>query len=192
MNVGIFAVDPGGSTGLAWGVFDPHAEIGESLRGRMKAGSATVTGDIRPQIRAISTRWQDFYRECVQVGQMPHTQVWYVCENFLYHGGSYAGDSAMISTALIWGVEGYRLGRADQWSTGRGRRQVSVPDVVLQTAGDAQAFANDARLRDWGLWIRGKEHERSAWRHVAMFLKKYQIQHAQPRTRVRARARSSA
>jgi hypothetical protein len=192
LNVGIFSCDPGGATGLAWGVFDPNVEIGESLRGRMKAGSATIEGDIRSQIREISGKWQEFYKECVQVGLLPHDKVWYVCENFIYSGGSYQGESAMISTALIWGVEGYRMGRADQWAAGHGRRKIVVPQVVLQNPGDASAFAKDARLREWGLWIRGKQHERSAWRHLALFLKKYQIQYAQPRTRVRAGARSSA
>ena len=177
---------------MAWGIFDPHVDIDESLRERQKAGSATISGDIREQIREISRRWAEFYRECVVVGMMPHDKVWYVCENFIYTGGSYQGDSAMISTALIWGVEGYRMGRADQWAAGHGRRQIVVPQVVLQNPGDAAAFAKDARLREWGLWIRGKEHERSAWRHLALFLKKYQIQHAQPRARARAGARSSA
>jgi hypothetical protein len=153
------------------------AEIGESLRARIKSDSATVTGSEREQIRAIARLWREFYEECVKVGQMEHTKVWYVCEDFVYYGGSYSGDSAKISTALIWGVEGYRMGRADQWAGSHGKRTVSVPPVVLQTAADAKAFANDARLREWGLWVRGKQHERSAWRHVAMFLKKYQIQH---------------
>jgi hypothetical protein len=161
---------------LAWGVFDPHADLEASLRGRTHEGSATVDGDIRNQIRVVSTRWRSFYQVCVQEALLPHDHVWYVCENFIFHG-NYGGDSAVVSTAIIWGVEGYRMGRADQWAAGHGRRQISVPPAVLQTAGDAKSFASDARLKDWGLWIKGKDHERSAWRHLALFLKKYQIQH---------------
>ena len=177
LNVGIFACDPGGSTGLAWGIFDPTVEIGASLRGRTNFGSYTVTGDIRHQIRSISMQWRKFYNECVKHERLSPEQVWYVCEDFIYTGGNYQGDSAKMSTALIWGIEGYRMGRADQWAAGHGRRQIIVPQVVLQTAGDANAFAKDVRLREWGLWIRGKEHERSAWRHAALFLAKYQRQH---------------
>lgn len=174
--IGIFAVDPGGSTGLAWGIFNPKAEIGDSLRGRLYAGSATVSGEIPNQIRAVAKRWHYFYRSCVKEHFMAPEDVWYVVENFIYDGGSYAGDSAKVSTALIWGVEGYRMGRADEWSSRRGRREIIMPQMVLQSAGDAKGFATSNRIKEWELWVKGRDHERSAWQHVAFFLKRYQIQ----------------
>jgi hypothetical protein len=178
VNIGIFACDPGGATGLAWGICNPDVDFGESLLSRTSSGSMTIKGDVRAQIRAIAEEWRKFYQHCVQEAMLPHNHVWYVCEDYIYHGGvNYSGESAKISTALIWGVEGYRMGRADQWSNSHGHRKISVPPVILQTASSASGYATDARLKNWGLWVKGRDHERSAWRHFALFLQKYMQQH---------------
>jgi len=177
MNVAVFAVDPGGATGLAWGIFDPTQEIGACLRGRMDAGSTTVDGDIPTQIRAVAQEWQKFFRHAVNVSRLPVDHVWYVCENFTYTGANYGGESAVISTALIWGIEGYRMGTADERKSRRGGRRTAMPQMILQEAGQASAAARNAWLKEWGVWVVGKEHERSAWKHVAYFLKRYQKQY---------------
>jgi hypothetical protein len=42
------------------------------------------------------------------------------------------------------------------------------PDGVRwQLPSTAMTFATDARLRSWGLWFRGRVHQRDAARHVA-------------------------
>ena len=151
------------------------------LRDRMNAGSNTVTGDERTQIRGIAECWQAFYRACVRSALLPPENVWFVCEDYIYTAqNTYAGDSAGISTALIWGVEGYRLGTADEWDRahrGSQRKRQKMPAMVLQTASQAKGFATNARLKEWDVWVVGREHERSAWQHIAYFLKRYAIQH---------------
>lgn len=178
MNLGVFAVDPGGASGLAWGIMNPLLpDVGEQLRTRSESGSCTIEGDERSQIRAITTVWAAFYRACVTSALLPPERVWFVCEDFIYTGSNtYSGDSAKISTALIWGIEGYRMGRADEYlEQARGRnRKVHVPSMMLQTASQAKTFATNARLKEWDCWIVGRDHERSAFQHVAYFLKKYQ------------------
>lgn len=42
--------------------------------------------------------------------------------------------------------------------------------LVYQSPSYAKRFATDARLRDWGLWVVGSDHERDAHRHVASWL----------------------
>lgn len=142
----------------------------------MNHGSCTVEGTEREQIREISQVWQAFYRACVKSALLPPDNIWFVCEKFIYDGkNSYAGDSASISTALIWGVEGYRMGRADEWSEHK-RGVVKMPGMILQSASEAKGFATSARLKEWGVWVVGRDHERSAWQHIAFFLKKYKSQ----------------
>jgi hypothetical protein len=177
MNIGIFAVDPGGKTGVAWGIFDPGAPRGvrESLRNKLRAGSDTIQGDERHQISQIANSWMEFYNLCVRQGQLPPQNVWLVVENFIYTGASYSGKSAAISTSLIWGLEGYRMGRRDEWLKHK-RGKSYFPQMYLQLAADAHQFGTDELLKDTGLWIPGREHERSAWRHVATFLNRYMIQ----------------
>lgn len=175
MKVGALACDPGGASGVAWGIFDPKASggIDEALLGKMNSGSATVTGTEREQIREISQLWQAFYRACVTDARLPPDRVFLVFEDFIYAGGvNYSGDSAKISTSIIWGVEGYRMGCADEFARHR-RGQVAMPPLYLQTAGQAKGYAKNQRLKDWGLWVVGREHERSAWQHIAYWLAQY-------------------
>jgi hypothetical protein len=183
MNIGVFSCDPGGATGLTWGIFNPHAgSIEKILASKLEDGSTTVTGDERTQIREVATLWQSFFSGCVRSALLPPERVWFVCEDYIYAPGvNYEGDSAKISTALIWGIEGYRMGRADEFRVGRGRKQVHVPTMILQPAGMAKSYATKERLKEWGMWERGhggkREHEFSALQHLVFFLHRYSIQH---------------
>jgi len=181
VNIGVFGCDPGGATGLAWGIFNPHAKggVAEALKTKQCDGSTTIKGDARYQIREIARMWQAFYTVCVRTGQLPPENVWLVMEDFIYKPGTvYGGDSSEISTAIIWGVEGYRLGTKDEWTKHRrGAFATSMPDVILQTAGEAKGFCTNERMKEFGIWVRGKEHERSAWAHIATFLARYIQQH---------------
>lgn len=184
MNVGVFSVDPGGQTGLTWGIFNPHAgSIEKILESRLETGSKTVTGDERTQIRDVASTWAAFYSGCVRSALLPPDHVWYVCEDYIYAPGvNYEGDSAKISTALIWGIEGYRMGRADEFKNKRGRKEIYMPTMVLQSAGMAKSYATKARMQEWGMWERGhggkREHEFSALQHLVFFLHRYSIQRA--------------
>lgn len=182
MNIAVFGVDPGGATGLAWGVFNPHEkDIGDQLRNRMLDGSVTIDGEAREQITKIGALWGSFFRTTVENALLPPERVWLVVENFIYSGkNNYSGESAMISTAIIWGLEGYRMGRRDEWLDRPGRnkdsRKAVMPNMILQPAGDAKNFAKPERLKEWNCWVVGRDHERSAWQHIAFFLKRYQAQ----------------
>lgn len=69
------------------------------------------------------------------------------------------------------------MGRAEQFAEMKRGAKVMRPPMILQPAGQAATYATNARLRYWGLWVVGREHERSAWRHVALFLSRYIQQH---------------
>jgi hypothetical protein len=175
MNVGVFAVDPGGHTGLAWGIFDPGHKEGftGALRDRLLSGSTTIIGDERTQIAEMSSLWSDFYNACVRSACLPPQNVWLVVEDFILKPGETAGGKDATSPiALIWGLEGYRMGRLYEFQQHK-RGPAHMPEMVLQLAGQAKTVATNARMKDWGIWVVGREHERSAWAHVACFLKKY-------------------
>lgn len=177
-EIGVFANDPGGHSGLAWGIFDPHRTggVGEALKERTHAGSTTVGGGPREQIVEIATLWQSFYRACVHDKGLSPSDVWFVCENYvLKPGETVGGGDTSISTSIIWGVEGYRMGRADEWREHK-RGQIVMPSLILQMAGQAKAYATGPNLKRWGVWTVGREHERSAWAHIALFLNRYREQ----------------
>jgi len=180
MNIGVFAVDPGGATGVAWGIFDPGAKDGleGALRDRMLHGSTTVTGDERTQISELAQLWSDFYNSCVRSALLPPQNVWLVVEDFVLKPGETAGGKdSTYPVALIWGLEGYRMGRLYEWRQHK-RGPAHVPPMILQMAGQAKSVATNAKMKDWGIWVVGREHERSAWAHIALFLKKYISSHA--------------
>jgi hypothetical protein len=170
MEIGVFGVDPGGATGLAWCIVDPTLKsVSEQLRTRRHRGSVTTEGSERKQIREICTLWNSFFEACRDEG-IWHDRIWFICEDFVYTGSNtYSGDSAKISTSLIWGIEGYRMGMSDQLDG-------EMPSMILQTASEAKTYATPARLKEWDCWVRGRDHERSAHQHLAFFLRKYQIQ----------------
>lgn len=98
-------------------------------------------------------------------------------ENFIYAPGvNYEGQAAKISTAIIWGVEGYRMGQADEWQL-HNEGELHFPTMILQSAADASQACSNAQLHEYGLWVRGSDHERSAHKHMVRFLKKYRVQY---------------
>jgi len=140
------------------------------MRQGMKKESATVEGDEYEQIKIITEFWVKFYRECVFEGCMPPESVEFVCEDFIQRPGGSGGKEGQSPIRVMWGVEGYRMGRADEY---KGRKvnakaKILAPRMILQTPSDAAAFGRSERLKDWGCWVKGREHERAAWKHVGL------------------------
>lgn len=179
MNIAAFAVDPGGRTGLDWAVLNPLVDPWAALKTRMLGGSATVQGDARTQITEIASLWSSFYNSVVRSACLPPERVYLLVEDFVYAPGvNYEGESARISTQIIWGLEGYRMGRRDEWLQRPGRRkQAIMPPMILQTASQAKSYATAKRFRDNDCWERGfggqNEHIFSARQHIAYFLQRY-------------------
>ena len=174
-KVGVFAMDPGGKTGLAWAVADlslPNTRT--ILQNLTLKDSITVEGDEYQQIKEISQHWMKFFRDAVKEAGIHFKRVDFVSEDFIPRPSSHQqapGKEGISPVRILWGVEGYRLGRADEWQQRRRtkqRRLVSIPRVILQHPSQAAGFGTSDRLRDWDLWVVGKEHERAAWKHVAL------------------------
>jgi hypothetical protein len=162
-------MDPGGSTGLAWGVFDEASSIHDAIANGLGKGSATVTGDEYQQIAAIAKFWMAFYRHCVRDRLLEPNQVEFVSEDFIERT-DLKGKTHQSPIRILWGVEGYRLGRAAEFA-GRQRSsyRVFAPRVILQHP-SLGAGVGSQRLREYGCWVRGKQHERSAWSHIIVRL----------------------
>lgn len=181
MNIACLSVDPGGHTGVAWGVYNPGVNTWEALANVMLPGTVTVAGDISTQIRELGTLWSSFFNVTVRRALLPPERCYLVVEDFIYKPGTqYGGEDSKISTALIWGLEGYRLGRRDEWTQTPGRksaRKAFMPSMILQTASQAKSFATPQRFKDNNLWKRGyggqDNHIFSAQQHIAYFLQSY-------------------
>ena len=181
----IFAVDPGGHTGVAWGTFPVDAgSIEAALAGRKFSGSTTLEGDERQQIMDLALLWGDFYRDCTSKQLVSAQDVELVFEDFTLRPGSHGGGKDGTSPERItWGFEGFRMGAYEQWLKTHRKTPSFMPAIIWQQPGDSAAFSkpiggkSQHKLKDWGVWVVGREHERSAWSHIALRIGK--IQNAQ-------------
>lgn len=152
---------------MAWGIFDTSVSVADALKNGIAIGSDTITGDERSQIKAIAATWSDFYRDCVFGRCMEPEWVEFICEDFIPRLGGKTGKEITSPERIAWGVEGYRMGRADQFRQLRPFAKVHQPPMILQPPSHVSTFATKVRLREWDLWVRGREHERSAFKHIA-------------------------
>jgi len=189
----IFAVDPGGSTGLAWGCFHKDDQtVQEAFKNKFAYGQFTIEDTDRNQVVEISRRWRQLYKTWVNGLHIPPHDCYMVIEDFVLGPKTPSGKAPLRPINIGQGVYYYRLGSShehERWNCG------DIPPVLVywQTPGQASAFARDQRLKDWGVWIKGKDHERSAWRHVALriaLIQERQRHQQPPRARTRVRRRS--
>jgi hypothetical protein len=186
----IFAVDPGGSTGLAWATFHKEAQtVKEAIETKLAPGQLTIEDSDRNQVTMICRRWRTLYKTWVMGMGIPPHDCYMVIESFVLGPKTPSGKAPLRAVNIGQGVYYYRLGSAhehERWNCGE------VPPVFVywQTPAQASSFARAERLKDWGVWVRGHQHERSAWKHVA--LRVALIQQSSRASRVRATARALA
>lgn len=163
---GIFVVDPGGSSGLAWGRVRDEGTVAERVAARTFEGSDTVSDpDWLVQARIISQRWFQFRAECHLAG-LP---AYFVCEDFVLTRFKSSDKLGLYPVWVAASILGYRHGMADAYEAG-GYGPAAPVEVHWQSPSAAKTYATDERLKSWGLWVRGREHERDAWRHFAYFI----------------------
>jgi hypothetical protein len=148
----------------------------EVVKHRRHSQSVTINGPEADQIRAIYALWMTFKRTCVRDLLLDPDWVELVFEDFVLRGGQHAGGRAgTMPERIAWGVEGYRMGRADAY----GPRAKHYAPIVWQIPN--RKFMH--KLRDADAWIKGREHERSAFNHM-MIRVSYLKEHYQPHRRL--------
>lgn len=159
----IFAIDPGNHTGLASSWVPMAGSVRSSMVARLRRESATLEGDELDQALGIWKLWEAFRRSSYTAG-IPHERHHLVIERFTLRGGSHAGGRDGTSPERItWAFEGYRRGRFDTY-----RQTKHLTPVTWQEPGVALTFGTRPRLESWEAWVKGKEHERTAYAHLAV------------------------
>jgi hypothetical protein len=163
---GLFCVDPGGSTGIAWAIIDESQRTAiEAMKNRLHRDSMTITGNEEKQVRELFRLWESFKRLAVETCLLEPKQVEPVFEDFILRGGPVvAGRVGTMPERISWGFEGYRMGRFDQWR--RNHKKAHYSPIVWQQPGAAARFGNKDILKEAEAWIKGKPHERSAYSHM--------------------------
>ncbi len=169
-QVGLIGVDPGVTTGIAWGRYNPALRDKTGLWNALGKGrgtgcvEVTVPDDIvAGGLAVLVIVWDviaDFSLRGVGVDE-----VFVFIEDFQadpakVRGGTVRDKLAPVGVGMMLAGSLASRGFGNQW--------------VWQMPSLAKHKANDDRLKRWGEltqgragWVRGKVHTRDAWRHLA-------------------------
>lgn len=183
---GVFAVDPGGSSGVAWGRLRDEGTVAERFAAMPSEWSGSVTvkdASWMTQARLISLRWINFRMACSKAG-LP---AYFVCEDFLLRSMVSSDREALYPVWIAAAIVGYRNGLLDGYELAGFGRSAPI-EVVWQEASSAMTYATNERMKRWNLYLPGKPHENDAWRHLAYFVankKSQNLRLARTRSRLR-------
>lgn len=166
---GVMAVDQGGSTGIAYGILDDtHESTLRKLELIELKESQTISGHWSTQAVTIAENFSRFRVLCGR--EFPQAiPAYLVMEDFILTRFASSEREGIYPAWIGGAVHGYRLGMARAYEKG-GWGPAAEIGVTWQQPSEAMTFATDERLKSWGFWVRGKEHERDAFRHLAYFV----------------------
>lgn len=150
--VGIFAVDPGTTTGYDYGLWRTNCGVKEAVSA-YRGICDEITGSYDYQARMLAQMFAEF--SAANSGDRRVTATHLVIEKYVQRPTAhFVSDESLDPVKVAYMTLGYLTAL-----TGR-----AVP-VVWQMPAESMTYANNVRLREWGAWVRGKEHGRDARRH---------------------------
>lgn len=168
------AVDPGGVSGCARGVFVSGSSLAETLQGH-DIEAWTVEGDPEVQAWEIAAEWLDWSADLRLSGV---GGLHLVIESFALRQMAVELSPVMVAAgirtlliprAVALGVTGGSASKAGP--VGRAVATGLGWKLDEQSPGDAKTFATTARLKEWGMYALGRgggDHKRDALRHLAL------------------------
>jgi hypothetical protein len=156
----VMAVDPGGATGVACGIFDACETLEETLQLGEDLMACEVAGSTASQAWALVELFREFMAEA-QLAGIPRKDIHLVFEAFDLR-------TVVADLAPVEVIAGVRT----LFEQGTGVMIVSgvVFDWRSARPGDAKKLGTSVRLGRWGLFElgRGSDHKRDALRHLAL------------------------
>lgn len=160
-RIGVFAIDPGGTTGVAWGVFSWKGTVGKTVAEGQLMGSDQVGIDHEVEhAHEVLAHYERFCALCHRAGVK---RIVLIIEDFVLRPQVATKGREMLSPVRITAIlEGIAWGRYG-----------AKLDYVLQGPSEAKGFATNDRLKRWGVQTHGGgRHAKDAWRHIAVYLAK--------------------
>ena len=166
----IFCIDPGKSTGVAWGILNEQYKgyALEAVRDRINSGSITITADEVQQTRLLYKLWTEFKRRTVTKNLLEPDQIDLVIEDFVLFPGEKPGRDTTVAERVAWCFEGYRMANFDRHRPHANPPMRHYTSITWQKSGAASRFAQKDILTRADAWIVGKQHERSAFAHMIL------------------------
>lgn len=187
-GLSVFAVDPGETTGWAWGCVS-YKELrsvaggdgswaalfgGLISSGRFQCGQVEV---YRGSLSSSGSAARVAMQEAMAVLDLSVTLDQLHVASFDVSGGSvgWVTDVVLEDFILRQGTQARNLLSPVRLSAGLAQevlRSNRLIGVTMQSASDAKSVVTDDRLRALGLWQVGQQHARDACRHLALFLRR--------------------
>ena len=147
--IAVAAVDPGRTTGVARGIFEPQDTLLETLATGFQVETWQTDGPLRGQAEEIVGELDDWFSMAHMEHSIAICDLHFVIENFILR-------TAHADLSPVKLTERIEAGWHSDW----------LP-IQRQQPSHAKSFATDARLRAWEQWVVG-DHRRDAWRHVLL------------------------
>lgn len=155
----VIGVDPGATTGVALLAIPYLSIFGDAPGGIEWAESFELTGSLQAQVSGVT------YVARLVASRSDSVPPLIVCEDFDLGGNRLSGSA---STADV--IIPARLGAALQFAVECGQADRAALDFQGRTL--AFTTAKDERLKAWGLWVKGSDHERDARRHAITMIRR--------------------
>jgi hypothetical protein len=175
----IMTVDPGKATGISQGIFSNRGTVARTLSRAVRKGmirASVIDGWPWEQAHFIAASWRSFeFKARIELG-LPIGSVFLSVEDFQLR--QMAVD---LSPVEVWSAlrAVQRPPTTDGWYD-----DVHAGQLVRCSASEAQTFATDARMREWGVYQVGLiadrrggtrlvgDHARAALKHTCLGVNK--------------------
>jgi hypothetical protein len=148
----VIAVDPGATTGVAVFAIPHDSLLGDAPSALDLVHSFELTGSLQYRVSSVM-----FVARAVAARTGDHPAL-IVYEDFDLGGNRLTGSASQADVAIP-----IREAAAAQYAVESGHAERA--GLIFQGRTIAFTTATDDRLRKWGLWVKGSDHERAARRH---------------------------
>lgn len=161
----VMGIDPGHATGAAWCVAPATGTISSRMGScPSPPRSDTLNGSYVEQAEGLCHILQGLRMTANNLRRKTGQEVRLIVaiEDFVltrFESSERSGlDPIRITSSFVTALEMRKLNRGIE--------------LVYQSPSEAKAYVTNDRLRHWGLWIVGKDHERDAMRHMLLAITK--------------------
>jgi hypothetical protein len=175
----VFTVDPGGTTGVARGLFNRgHATAAATLQEAVEGETIAAwveTGPAVDQAWMIAIDFAQWRGKLLRDRRVKSANVFLVIEDFQLRQRSVELSPVEVTAGIL------TLLQTPKWAPTRPQVTRLPVAIERQSPSDAKSYATNDRLRAWGLYPLGRgkgDHKRDALRHLA--LKVNRLMEAEP------------
>lgn len=167
----MLAIDPGGTTGVAAGYVELEETRRKTLETMINKKSAEVSGNYLSQAAQLDTIFRNFVFTANVENGIPLPNIHIAIENFVLRRSREGGATGDLTSCWVAAAAVAMFHKVIAVVDEKQYTQVAADSegsIHWQMPSDAKHVANNERLKSYGLWVVGSEHERDAFRHLVL------------------------